>query len=431
MYLPGSGNHYNYEPQFKEGEPRPSLAVADPKTFWMRDGEYLDRRTELPDDFYSTKTFTDELLHYLDNRTAEEREKPFFSYLAYTAPHWPLHAPKEIIEQYKGVYDDGPESLRQKRLARMIELGLIPKDVEPAPMVGLLDPEWDQLNAKERAESARKMETFAAMVHVIDQHLQRVIDFLSSTDELDNTFILFMSDNGAEGTLLEALPLLGGTTSLGAMINKHYNNELENIGQKDSFTWYGANWACASMAPSRGFKTWITEGGIRCPCLVRYPPFGAEAGSHTNTFTTVMDILPTMLELAGVKHPYPDTFRGREIVPVRGKSWVSHLSSSDLATSASVHDENTAVTGWELFGLRAIREGKWKALYMTAPRGNEEWELYDMEADPGEIHDKAEQEPEILKRLVEHWNVYCNEVGMYDPDVTFHVVKDKRVEVMA
>ncbi|KAL1856886.1 hypothetical protein VTK73DRAFT_8218 [Phialemonium thermophilum] len=430
VYLPGSGNHYNFEPQFKEGEPRPSLAVADPKTFWMRDGEYLDRRTDLPEDFYSTKTFTDELLSYLRSRTSEEKAKPFFSYLAFTAPHWPLQAPREVIEKYRGVYDDGPSALRQKRLARLVELGLVPKDVEPAPPVGLLDPDWDAMSPEQRAVSARKMETFAAMVDVVDQNIRRVVDYLEVSGELDDTFVLFMSDNGAEGTLLEALPMLGGATSLGALIEKHYDNALPNIGNRDSFTWYGASWACASMAPSRGFKTWITEGGIRCPCLVRFPPLVTTAarGSHTNTFTTVMDVVPTILDLAGVAHPHPSAFRGREVVPVRGRSWVPHLGyAGDLACAPSVHDENTAVTGWELFGLRAIREGRWKAVYMTPPRGNEQWELYDVEADPGELHDKASEQPELLARLIQHWNVYYNEVGMFDPDVTFHVVKDRRI----
>ena len=432
MYLPGSGNHYNYEPQFKEGEPRPSLAVADPTTFWMRDGTYLNRYTELPDDFYSTKTFTDELLNYFETRTDEEKDKPFFSYLAFTAPHWPLQAPREVIEQYKGMYDDGPEALRQKRLARLTDLGLVPKDVEPAPMVGLLDGEWDTLTDEERAESARKMETFAAMVHVVDENLKRIVDYLESTGELDNTFILFMSDNGAEGTLLEALPMLGGATSLGALIDKHYDNTLANIGNKDSFTWYGAGWACASMAPSRGFKTWITEGGIRCPCLVRYPPLfeGKSAtgeprtpGSHTNEFTTVMDILPTFLDLAGVTHPHPSPFRSREVVPVRGRSWVPHLSGA----TPEVHDKNETVTGWELFGLRAIRKGRWKAVYMTPPRGKDAWELYDIDNDPAELHDKAGVEPTVLAEMVQHWNVYYSETGMFDPEVTFHVVNDRRI----
>lgn len=433
MYLPGSGNHYNFEPQFKEGEPRPSLAVADPTTFWMRDGQYLNRYIDLPKDFYSTKTFTDEFINYLESRTAEERQRPFFSYLAYTAPHWPLQAPREVIEKYAGVYDDGPEALRERRLQQMINLGLVPEDVEAAPMVGLLDEEWDSMSKEEQALSARKMETFAAMVDVVDQQLQRVINSLETSGELDNTFILFMSDNGAEGTLLEALPMLGGATSLGALIEKHYDNSLDNIGNKDSFTWYGASWACASMAPSRGFKTWITEGGIRCPCVVRYPPLFSSSecgqrqnlseGRHTNEFTTVMDILPTILDLAGAMHPNPSTFRSRQVVPVRGKTWVPHLQGK----TAEVHDRQTTVTGWELFGLRAIRKGQWKAVYMTAPRGKDAWELYDIDADPAEMNDLAATEPGVLAEMVQHWNVYYSETGMFDPEVVYHVVKDKRV----
>ncbi|KAH8807733.1 alkaline-phosphatase-like protein, partial [Xylogone sp. PMI_703] len=426
VYLPGSGNHFNYEPQFKEGEKRPSMAVADPNKFWMRDGKYLNRQTGLPSDFYSTKTFTDELFEYFDKRTEEEKSKSFFAYLPFTAPHWPLQAPREVIDKYKGVYDDGPEALRSRRLQQMSNLGLIPRDTEAAPMVGLLPPDWADLATEERLSSARKMEVFAAMVDVIDQNIKRVVDYLETTDELDNTFILFMSDNGAEGTLLEAIPLLGTSKSMGALIETHYNNTLDNIGNPDSFVWYGAAWACASMAPSRRFKTWITEGGIRCPCLVRYPPLQAKAGSITNTFTTVMDILPTILELAQVPHP-GRSFRGHEVLPIRGASWVSHLSSEDLSKS-SVHDEQGAITGWELFGLRAIRRGRWKAVYMTPPRGNETWELYDMEADPAEIHDKANEEPAILAELVEHWKTYYAETGMFDPGAIYNVVKDQLVE---
>lgn len=424
-YLPGSGNHYNYEPQFKEGEQRPSLATARPDQFWMRDGAYQDRRYDLPEEFYSTRTFTDEFLSYLKNRTIEEESKPFFAYLPFTAPHWPLQADKDVIERYKGFYDEGPAKLREKRLERLQALGLIPKDVKPAPMTGNLGPEWDALPADARAASARKMEVFAAMVDIIDQNIQRAVDYLESIEELDNTFILFMSDNGAEGTLLEAIPMLGGATSMGALIKKFYNNSLDNIGQPDSFTWYGAEWASASMAPSRGFKTWITEGGIRCPCLVRYPPLAAGPNAHTNAFATVMDVLPTMLELAHV--PAVGTnFRGREVVPVRGKSWVSHLSSGSKLAQTDIHDPNETITGWELFGLRAIRQGKWKAVYMTPPRGNDEWELYDMDRDPGEINNLAVQEPKILEKLIDAWNVYYAETGMFDSEeVSFHVVNDK------
>lgn len=250
------------------------------------------------------------------------------------------------------------------------------------------------------------------MVDEIDKHLTRVISYLENTNELDNTFVLFMSDNGAEGVLLEAVPTMGHKESMSAIIDKFYDNSYENMGNPDSWVWYGPRWACASMAPSRGFKTWITEGGIRCPCLIRYPKFATTPYAHTNTFTTVMDILPTMLELANIPAP-EKTFRGREIVPIRGSSWVSHLSSKNLPNT-SVHDENEYITGWELFGLRAIRQGPWKALWMPPPRGHERWELYNVAKDPGEIHDKAETEPKILEQLVKHWERYFTETGMFD-----------------
>lgn len=250
------------------------------------------------------------------------------------------------------------------------------------------------------------------MVDEIDQHLTRVIDYLQSTDELDNTFIVFMSDNGAEGTLLEAIPTMGGKASFDNIINKYYDNTLANIGNANSWTWYGPRWACASMAPSRGFKIWITEGGIRCPCIVRYPPFLKDKYAQTDVFTTVMDILPTMLDLAGIQHP-GRIFQGREVVPIRGASWENHLRSFDLSTT-TVHDEQEHITGWELFGLRAIRKGHWKAVWMPEPRGKEQWELYDLSVDPGEIHDLAAKELDILAKLVQHWETYYTETGMFD-----------------
>lgn len=380
--------------------------------FWMKDEKFLDRTKDLSSDFYSTTSFTDKLIDYLSDRD-DETEKPFFAYLPFTAPHWPLQAPRKVIDKYKGVYDEGPAALRQKRLRRLVDLGLISADVEPAP----LSDKWQNMTPEERRESARKMEVYAAMVEMIDENIGRVLDHLEASGELDNTFVLFMSDNGAEGALLEALPLMGGASSVSQIIEKYYDNSMQNMGMKDSYIWYGPDWACASMAPSRGFKTWITEGGIRCPCLVRYPPFEA-SGSHTNSFATVMDILPTILDLANVSHP-GKVFRGREVVPIRGSSWVPHLSDE----TKSFHDSQQEITGWELFGCRAIRQGPWKALYMAPPRGKDRWELYNMEKDPGEVNDLAEAEPEILKKLVAHWEVYYAETGMFDPGHEFAMVK--------
>ncbi|KAJ5749000.1 uncharacterized protein N7511_010696 [Penicillium nucicola] len=411
--LPGASNHYNYEPQLEDGEfQAPCINTTG---FWMEGEKVLDRTTDIPKNFYSTETFTDKMIGFLENRTEEESQKPFFAYLPYTAPHWPLQAPKEIIEKYAGKYDDGPDALTQKRLQRLKELGLVDEAVEHASPVGKLGKEWDSLSPEEKKLSARKMEVFAAMVDQLDTHVGRVIQHLESTGELDNTFVLFMSDNGAEGAALEALPLMGGKKMMGDIISKYYNNTLENIGQPDSFVWYGARWACAATAPSRGFKGWVTEGGIRCPCIIRYPPFHAKPDAITNAFTTVMDILPTILNLAGVSHP-GSQFRGREVVLPRGQSWVSHLASGDYKAT-SVHEEDVHIHGWELFGMRAIREGKYKAVWIAEPRGKDEWELFNVETDPAEIHDLAVSEPDTLARLVQHWEQYYAETGMVQTPV--------------
>lgn len=203
-FLPGSGNHHAYEPQLDDGEfPIPCLKTD---AFWMREDQFIDMKS-LPKDFYSTTSFTDYLLEYFEQRTEAEKEKSFFAYLPFTAPHWPLQAPKEVVDKYKGMYDDGPDVLTQKRLKKMTELGLVEEGVESAPPVGVLGKEWKDMTDAERQESARKMEVFAAMVELIDTNIGRVTEYLKKTGELDNTFVLFMSDNGAEGVALEALPV--------------------------------------------------------------------------------------------------------------------------------------------------------------------------------------------------------------------------------
>ncbi|ROV94221.1 hypothetical protein VSDG_05686 [Cytospora chrysosperma] len=414
VYLAGAGNHFNNEPQLDgyEGVRQPAVWGRD---FWMRDGAFLDRRADMPPDFYSTTAFTDNMIRYLEDRTPEDKERPFLAYLAYTAPHWPLQAPQDVIARYRGVYDDGPEALRDRRLAALIERGLVPPDVEPAPFVGEAVKEWADMTADERAHSARRMETYAAMVDLLDQGLGRVVAHLEAAGELDDTLVLFMSDNGAEGKLMEALPVMAGVP-LARVIADHYDNSLANIGNADSFVWYGPRWACAATAPGRGFKAMTTEGGIRCPCVVRYPRLALSrttgGGAVTREFTTVMDVLPTLLDLAGVPHP-GTSFRGREVVLPRGRSWVPHLDGR----AATVHEDGAQdVTGWELFGRRAIRRGRWKAVFEPAP-GAEEWELYDLSTDLGEVHNLAAEEPKVLQELLVEWERYFAETGMYDPGV--------------
>lgn len=176
----------------------------------------------------------------------------------------------------------------------------------------------------------------------------------------------------------------------------------------------------AATAPSKGAKTMVFEGGIRCPCLVRYPGFGAPAGGAvSHAFTTVMDILPTILDLAGVSHP-GTVFRGRDVVVPRGKSWKPHLNSfksTQLTINldeSSVHAEDAHIHGWELFGERGIREGPWKAIWIPPPRGPASWQLFHIKNDPAEMHDLSKSEGVRLERMVKHWETYCAETGLVE-----------------
>ncbi|KPI38366.1 Arylsulfatase [Cyphellophora attinorum] len=263
------------------------------------------------------------------------------------------------------------------------------------------------------------METYAAMVQNMDTHIGRVLSYLRKTSELDNTFVLFMSDNGAEGLLMEAHPVIG-ENNIFEHIEKYYDNSLANIGNKNSYVWYGPRWASAATAPARLYKCFSSEGGIRVPLIVRYPPVTSQRpGAIDHSFATVMDIAPTLLELAGTAHPGA-TYRGRDVVPIRGKSWAKHLSQPDV--HKEVHDED-AVHGWELFDRQAIRKGKWKALLIPPPFGPGEWQLYNLEEDPGETADLAVRHGEKLRELLVHWDEYVKEVGLAGASPQYGVLK--------
>ena len=305
--------------------------------------------------------------------------------------------------RYRGRYDAGPDALREERLAALKRLGLCPPDVAAHPVVADGAPEWADMTAEERALSARTMEVYAAMVDRMDWNIGRVTDYLADTGELDNTVVIFLSDNGAEGAMVEAMPLRG--PEIAARIAQHCDNSLDNLGGPTSFVWYGPRWAQAATAPSRLHKAFTTEGGIRVVGFVTWPGF-ARQGEIGTAFSTVMDIAPTVLELAGAAHP-GTAYRGREVEPMRGRSLVPYLSRDGEA----VHDAETG-TGWELFGRRAIRQGDWKALYLPAPYGPGAWQLYDLSRDPGELDDQAAARPEKLAELLELWDRYVEENGV-------------------
>lgn len=332
----------------------------------------------------------------------KDSRRPFFAYLPFSAPHWPLQARADLVTKYSGRYDAGPEALRDERLERMKRLGLVAEDAKPHP-IHREERSWAELSAQERQASARKMEVYAAMVDSMDQNVGRVIRHLRAIGEFENTFIMFLSDNGAEGLLLEAFPILG--PKLAEYLDKYYDNRLENIGRPNSYIWYGPTWAQAATAPSRLYKTFTTEGGIRVAAFIHYPVL-ARNGQIAAAFSTVMDVLPTVLELAAVRHPGTQ-YAGRTVHAVRGTSMLPWLK----AETEAVHREDVAI-GWELFGRCAVRQGNWKALLVPRPYGTGTWELYDLSADPGETADLARTLPQKLKDLLDHWDLYVRETGV-------------------
>lgn len=403
-HLPACSNHYAYEPQLSAGEESPEFLTMSVIALHSEDGEYVDK---LPEGWYSSDGYGDKMLQYLKDWKDENDERPFFAYLPFTAPHWPLQAPQEYTRKYKGVYDDGPDALRLKRLQRLKELGLISPDVEPHPVVADEVKEWGDMSDHERAHSCRAMEVFAGMVECIDANVGKVVEYLEKIGELDNTFVCFLSDNGAEGAAYEAYPIVQG--SMMQHLKTYYNNSLGNLGNGDSFIWYGPRWAQAATAPSRLYKAYTTEGGVRVPFLMKPPTSFSQAldpNGITHQFATVMDLAPTILEMAGVKHPAP-LYQGRQVVSMRGKSMVPYLTG----TASRIHPKDF-INGWETCGRAACRKGDWKIVFIPKPKGPERWQLYNLANDPGEIHDLSEREPERLEALIELWDQYVFEMGV-------------------
>lgn len=425
--LPGCTNHFGFEPQF---ENTMHFFVRIP-VLYAEDGKRkvieANRGNEYDTGFFSSEYYANNLINYFKERTVEQREQPFFAYLPFSAPHWPLQCSKEDRERYKGKYDEGPTVLRAKRIARLKQLGLIPQDVVPHPIIPedtahAYHAEWEDMTDLERQKSARAMECFAGMVDNMDQNIGKVLDHLESTGELDNTVVLFMSDNGAEGAVFESYPLMG--KDLIAVLKRYYNNQLDNIGNHDSFVWYGPRWAQAATAPSRLYKMYSTEGGIRVPMVARYPPSWPKE-KVIPSFATVMDIAPTFLEMAGIAHPAASgeaggkkkkkgNYKGYEVHPMRGKSWVPFMTSDDDKVHRDVSGIHGADSfmGWELFGRAALRKGKWKIVNMPHDAfGKNAWELFDLSVDPGEVNDLAAQMPEKLKEMLVAWDQYVLETG--------------------
>jgi arylsulfatase A-like enzyme len=397
--LQGLQNHYGED----QGEAYKAAGVAS--TF-RKDGKVVT----YPKGVYSADFYGDRMVEFLDEGKNDAR--PFFAYLTFTEPHWPLQAPPETVAKYKGRYDAGYEALRDQRLARLKALGLVAQDVQPHSLVDV--PAWNSLSAEQKKTEARKMEIYAAMVDRLDQNVGKVVAALKANGQYDNTVIIFLSDNGAEGSRIDTVRAVADPAKLAAL---KVDNSFENLGRASSHFGYGPGWAQAATAPSRLMKGYTTEGGIHTPAIVEGPGV-AGGGRIIDALAHVTDVEPTLLALAGVTRP--TSYRGTPLAPALGHSWTAVLAGGD--TPLRGPNETLA---WELFFRRAVRQGDWKAVYLpTAPGGAAysreavlpaNWELFDLKSDPAEGKNLAASEPARLKTLIEAWNRYATENGVILP----------------
>ena len=323
--LPGGASHFSDAAGLVENRP---LAR------YREDG----RDVSLDAGFYSTSRYTDTLIEYIRGGLADRR--PFFAYAAYTSPHWPLQVPDAELDRYRGAYDEGYDVLRARRFDKALSLGIVPRGTAPPPRTPFARA-WQELSPDQKLRQARAMEIYAAMVEDLDHHVGRLLQFLKDAGQYDDTFVLFFSDNGAEGNPIDRME------TNASWIPRRFDNALANLGRANSYAWLGPGWAQAAT-PFRLWKGFPTEGGVRVPAIVRFGAAGRRGVDAS--VVTVKDVAPTLLELAGASHP-GSSFEGRPIAPLEGSSMLRFVRGE----LASVHGGDFTM-GFELFGRRALRE---------------------------------------------------------------------------
>lgn len=371
-FIPGASNFFDIG---SYGKAEPVVLIKNNKKETLKPGEYL------------TNTITDNALGFLDEQN--KLNKPFFLYLAFNAPHWPLQALPEDIEKYRGKYDIGWDSVRQQRLARQKELGIL----LPGQRIAERDPEvpqWANLTYEQKQLWKSKMEVYAAMIDRVDQSVGRVLDKLRALKKDDNTFIIFISDNGAQGGFSNAL-------------RKPIRNSGP-IGSPGSYDYQEQPWAYVSNTPFRQYKNNMHEGGFSSP-LIAWFPKQVKGGTLVKGTGHLIDLAPTFYELAGAK--YPASLNGITPHPLPGKSLVPVLNGAVTEVNRG------EPIFWERAGNRAVRKDNWK-IVSTYP--NYKWELYDLSKDRGETTDLSNQRPEIVDQLSAAYFNWAERTGVVDYD---------------
>ena len=389
VLLDGGASHF---------KPRSDTELRVENVSYREDGV----ATGVPDTFYSSDFYTQKLIDYIDSGIGTG--KPFFAYAAYTAPHWPLHAPTDLIEKYKDRYRAGYAAIRSQRLLAQDRLGLFPGNTVAPATSNTAAPLWETLSVQERELEARKMAVYAAMVDSLDKNIGRLLQYLRDTGQYENTIILFFSDNGAAGEN-HARGYSPNTT--------REDNSLDNIGRRGSNINYGFRWAEVSATPFKLVKGTTAEGGISSPAILRLPGTRLVPGSLLRLVTRVDDVAPTLLKLANLQLS-PAVLASS--LPMTGSS----LAPQWLGALPSIRDR---VLAGELFGQAYVRAGDWKLVSSALPDDGPpfpsapyHWRLYDLSNDRGETRDLAEVYPDRVTDLLRLWEDYVQRYCVVTPD---------------
>ena len=368
-------------------EQRPYLPIYDAAN-WFADGERFD----LPEDFYSSRFLIDKTIEFIDSNLADG--KPFFAYVPFQAVHLPVQAPQEYIDRYLGVYDAGWDALREDRLTRAVEVGLLPGKVPMARMDTTGD--WDALSDARKQYESKRMAVYAGMIEAMDDNIGRLMAYLQAQGALDNTIFVFTSDNGAEGSG-PVDPLTGPNSLMTA--NMGYSTDYETLGLKGSFSSIGPGFTSAAASPLAFYKFYTGEGGLRVPLIVSGQPLGI-IPKQTDAFAWATDIAATILALANVRSPEA-RYGGRPVLPMTGRD----LTPLVKGTVDRVYGENDAI-GYELTGQGALFRGDFKLVRNLPPLGDGQWRLFNIVQDPGETLDLSSQDPGRLQAMLAAYEVF-------------------------
>ncbi|MEM7373669.1 MAG: arylsulfatase [Bacteroidota bacterium] len=349
-----------------------------------------------PEGTYSSEWYTDQMLEFLKEAERLNDDQPFFAFLSFTSPHWPLQVPEAYWDKYRGKYNDGYQALMERRVQGLKENGIISADIELPPYPDLEN--WDNLSEEEQQYAARKMEIFAGMVENADYHIGRLIQYLQESGEYDNTIIVLHSDNGAAAEDLSLHP------AFREKINTWNDNSYENMNQTNSFIALGEHWAQACAAPFRKYKQQMYEGGMASPCIIAGKGIPAST-TVRREFFTIQDIAPTFLEIAGTS--YPKEWQGKEIEPQRGTSILSYVQER----ASKVHEDDF-IFAMEHRRTAFLRKGHWKIANQQDAANNDLFELYNLQEDFSEQRDLSSEQTEVFEDLLAEWEQYKKEVGV-------------------